>query len=66
MTIQNKRILASILFVLISFVCVSQTDPPDPSGNGPGLPGFPIDGGVLVGAFVALAYGVSKKLKNKK
>ncbi len=73
MTIQNKRILASILFVLISFVCVAQVveTPPTPtstssSSNGPGLPGFPIDGGVLVGAFVALAYGASKKLKNKK
>ena len=63
MTIQNKRILASILFVLISFVCAAQTLPP------PGAPppvGFPIDGGVLMGVFFALVYGAKKMLKNKK
>ncbi len=63
MRIQKKRILASILFVLISFVCVAQ-DPPPP---GPPPPfGFPIDGGVLFGMAFALFYGVKKLLiKNK-
>ena len=62
MTIQNKRIFASILFVLISCVCVSQSLPP-PGAPPPGL--VPIDGGVLMGAFFALIYGAFK-LKNKK
>ncbi len=64
MTIQNKRIFASILFVLISFVCVAQELPP-PSGPPVG-PGFPIDGGVLMGALFAILYGAKKMLTNKK
>ena len=61
MTIQNKIIFASILFVLISFVCVAQ-DPgsiPPPPGPPP-PPGFPIDGGLLFGMIFALFYGVKK------
>ncbi len=64
MMIQNKRILASILFVLISFVCVAQGDgdlPPPPQPPPP--VGLPIDGGVLVGVFVALLYGSKKLIK---
>jgi len=60
MTIQNKRILASILFVLISFVCVSQELPPPGPPPGPGLP---IDGGLIAGACFALFYGAKKLLK---
>ncbi len=60
MTIQNKRIIASILFVLISFVCAAQTLPPPPGPPPP--PGFPIDGGVLFGMAFALFYGVKKLL----
>jgi hypothetical protein len=57
MIIQNKRIFASILFVLISFVSLSQELPPP----GPPPPtGFPIDGGVLIGAAFALFYGARK------
>lgn len=63
MTIQNKRIFASILFVLISFVCVAQ-GPPIP---GPPPPvGFPIDGGVLMGVLFAIIYGAKKMLTSKK
>ncbi|MEN3323739.1 hypothetical protein VP395_08370 [Mariniflexile soesokkakense] len=65
MIIQNKRIIASILFVLISFVCVAQGGPPPP---GPPPPvGLPIDGGVLMGVCVGLFYGAKKLLfkKNK-
>jgi hypothetical protein len=61
MTTENKRKIASILFVLISLVCVAQ-DLPSPMPTPP--PGFPIDSGVLIGAFVALCYGVKKLLKN--
>ena len=57
MTIQNKRIFASILFVLISLVCVGQSPPPP---GAPPPPGFPIDGGVLLGAVFAVFYGVKK------
>ncbi|WP_203256549.1 PID-CTERM protein-sorting domain-containing protein [Hyunsoonleella ulvae] len=62
MMIQTKRILASVLFVLISFVCVAQGGgPPPPQPSPP--PGLPIDGGVLVGILVAVFYGGKKLLK---
>lgn len=62
MTIQNKRIFASILFVLISFVCSAQGGgmPPPP---GPPPIGLPIDGGVIMGACFAVFYGARKLLK---
>jgi hypothetical protein len=56
MTIQNKRIIASILFVLISFASVAQGPPPPP----PPPVGFPIDGGIFIGIAIALFYGVKK------
>jgi len=61
MEVQNKRIIASILFVLISFVCAAQTVPPPPLGPAP--VGLPIDGGIVGGIFVAIFYGVKKLLK---
>lgn len=64
MIIQDKRILASILFVLISVVCVAQEFPPPPGPPSPG-PGLPIDGGVLLGAVAALFYGVKKLVSHK-
>ena len=70
MTMQNKRILASILFVLISFVCIAQGQgsdrrPPLPQ-PAPGPPGLPIDGGLLIGTFFAIAYGARKVYISKK
>jgi hypothetical protein len=62
MIIQNKRIFASILFVLISFVCIAQGGPPPPMTPPPGLP---IDGGLLVGVCVGVFYGAKKMLKKK-
>lgn len=62
MMIQNKRILASILFVLISFVCVAQGNLPPPPQPPPPV-GLPIDGGVFIGIIVALFYGGKKLLK---
>ncbi|MFG6685256.1 PID-CTERM protein-sorting domain-containing protein [Mariniflexile sp. HNIBRBA6329] len=62
MIIQNKRIFASILFVLISFVCVAQGGPPPP---GPPPVGLPIDGGILAGICVGLFYGVKKLIFKK-
>lgn len=62
MTIQNKRIFASILFVLISFVCVAQGSGPPPPGPPP-PPGTPIDGGIIAGVCFAIFYGAKKLLK---
>lgn len=64
MTIQNKRIFASILFVLISVVCVAQ-GLPTPPPPGPPPPGLPIDGGVLFGLAFAFFYGIKKLVFNK-
>ncbi|TYA52162.1 hypothetical protein FVF61_12490 [Formosa maritima] len=61
MKIQNKKMFASILFVLISFVCVAQSTPPPPMPPPP--PGLPIDGGVLAGLFLGVFIGVRKLLK---
>ena len=64
MRIQNKKILASILFVLISFVCVAQgSGPPPPSPPPP--PGLPIDGGILAVLGLGLVYGIKKLLKTR-
>ncbi|MFV9551788.1 hypothetical protein [Algibacter sp. PT7-4] len=65
MTIQNKRIIASILFVLISFVCAAQTLPEPPPPGPPPPPGFPIDGGILAGVMFALFYGIKKLVFSK-
>jgi len=62
MKIQNKKTFASILFVLISFVCVAQGGMPPPPAPPP-PPGFPIDGGVLAGLFIGVVIGVKKLLK---
>ncbi|NNL15813.1 MAG: hypothetical protein HKO81_04130 [Flavobacteriaceae bacterium] len=62
MRIQNKKIIASILFVLISFVCVAQSSgPPPPSPPPP--PGLPLDGGILALLGLGLFYGIKKLLK---
>ncbi len=65
MNIQNKRIFASILFVLISFVCVAQVVPPEPPPPGTPPVGLPIDGGVLLGVFIAMFYGAKNLLRQK-
>lgn len=65
MRIQNKNIFASILFVLISFVCLSQNPgggiPPPPSGPIP--PGLPIDNAILILLVAGLFYGIKNKMK---
>ena len=64
MKIQNIKIIASILFLLISFVSVAQGVPPPPAPPPP--PGLPIDGGILVTLAIGLFYGVSRFLKSGK
>ncbi len=61
MTMQNKRITASILFLLISIVCVAQAPPPP--GPPPPPPGLPIDSGVIIALAGALFYGVKKLIQ---
>lgn len=61
--IQNKKIFASVLFVLVSVLSVAQGPPvPGPPSIPPGLP---IDGGLLLGIVVGLFFGVKKLLKKQ-
>ena len=62
---QNKNMLASILFFFIGFASMAQgSGPPPPSGPTP--PGLPIDGGVIALFVVALIYGIYKVNKISK
>lgn len=71
MRLQNKLKLASILFLLVSFVCAAQEigDPPPPMPPPP--PGLPIDGGllglmvlgILLGAYYRMNFFSSKSSK---
>ena len=55
---ENKNMLASILFSLIGFMSTAQGPPP---------PGLPIDGGVEVLFLVAIIFGALKIMRiNKK
>ena len=64
--IQNKKTFASILFVLISFVCFAQVDGVPPPPAPPPPPGTPIDGGALLLLVCGAVYGVKKVLSNTK
>ena len=61
MRIQNKQILASILFLLASFVCFGVAPPPPPNGPPP-PPGLPIDGFLIFAIVFALIFGVKRIL----
>ncbi len=64
MIIQNKRKFASILFVLISFVCAAQDTPPPPLPPPP--PGLSVDGAVLLVLALGVLYGIKKRLEHIK
>ncbi|WP_412987325.1 hypothetical protein [Pontimicrobium sp. IMCC45349] len=64
MRIQNKTTIASILFVLISFVCTAQEMPPPPAPPPP--PGLPVDGFLWVLLVLGVCYGVFKLIKLQK
>ena len=66
MRLQNKLKLASILFILVSFVCAAQgiDNPPPPMPPPP--PGLPIDGSVLLVLVLGLIYGVYFRIKVSK
>lgn len=63
MKIQNRKYIASILFVLISFVCNAQTDGVPPPPVPPPPPGLPIDDYLPFLLVIALVYGVVKRFK---
>lgn len=63
MKTEYKRILTSIIFILISGMSFGQPDVMPPPGPPVTAPGLPIDGGVLAGVLVGLFYGAKKVLK---
>ena len=63
MGLQNKKILASILFVMISFVCVAQGAGIPPPPGPPPPPGLPIDDALPILFLLALAFGIYRKFK---
>lgn len=63
MNFKNKKLIASFLLLLISFVCVAQVPGSTPPPPGPPPPvGLPIDGGIFYGLVFAVIYGVKKLL----
>ncbi|TLG99012.1 hypothetical protein BZARG_03490 [Bizionia argentinensis JUB59] len=64
MKTQNIKILATILFLLISFVCFSQAAAPPPPGPPP-PPGLPIDGGIFSGLILGAIFGAYRLFKAK-
>ena len=66
MRLQNKLKLASILFLLVSFVSAAQgiDNPPPPMPPPP--PGLPIDGYVAFMLVLGLCFGVYLHLKRSK
>lgn len=65
MGLQNKKILASILFVLISFVCVAQGGQPPPPMPPP-PPGLPIDDAIPYLFVLALFFGIYIKIRHSR
>ncbi len=66
MKVYNKKKLASILFIIISTVCVAQVDNPPPPEIQDTPPGLPIDGFSSVFVVIGAFYGVRKVIKNSK
>lgn len=66
MRLQNKLKLASILFLLVSFVSAAQglDNPPPPMPPPP--VGLPIDGQVIFALVLGLVYGVYYRIKHSK
>ncbi len=59
---QNKNMLASILFFFMGFVSMAQgAAPPPPMPPPP--PGLPIDGGLFILFLLALSFGIYRTYK---
>lgn len=69
MIVQNKKILASILLMIISFVCTAAQEqaPPQPQmGTQSTPPGLPIDNGMIILFVAAVIFGIYKSYKFSK
>lgn len=64
MKVYNKKILASILFVIIGTVCLAQVVNPPPPEIQDTPPGLPIDGLTAVFAVIGAVYGIRKVIQN--
>lgn len=63
---QNKNMLASILFFFVGFISIAQDGNMPPPPSSPDPPGAPIDGAIIILFLVALTYGIYKAHKNSK
>ena len=63
MRLQNKSKLASILFLLVSFVCAAQETGNPPPPMPPPPPGLPIDGQVIFVLALGLVLGICYRIK---
>lgn len=63
MIVQNKLKLASIIFLIVSFVCAAQETGNPPPPMPPPPPGLPIDGSVLFVLVLGLIFGVYSRMK---
>lgn len=59
---QNKNMLASILFFFVGLVSMAQGGTPPPPMPPP-PPGLPIDGGIVALFIIALSFGIYKSFK---
>lgn len=66
MGLQDKKIFASILLVLVSFVGTAQGSGQPPPPMPPPPPGLPIDNWIYALFMVALIFGIFKKIKTSK
>jgi len=62
---QNKNMLASILFFFVGFVSMAQGGTPPPPMPPP-PPGLPVDGGIIALFVIAFSYGIYKAYKISK
>ena len=62
---QNKKMLASILFFFLGYISMAQGGTPPPPMPPP-PPGLPVDNGIIILFILALSYGAYKAYKFSK